>query len=191
MFITQVQLDINNHLIYKKLTSLDAYHTFVEDAFPAEKLLKIRKRHLWRLDGTKLLIISEDKPDITGLSQFGQVQTKNYSSFLENLSLNRTYKFRLVANPLNSSIKNRRIPCHGNKERYEWLEKQAERFGFKIIDANVTNYKENHIQKYNFTVKTVDFEGLLQIADLEKFKQALTAGIGHQKAYGCGMLTVM
>lgn len=191
MFITKLSLNTNNHLIFKKLTSLDAIHNFIESAFPAEELLKIRKRHLWRLDGQTLLIVSEDKPDIDVLSQFGNVDVKEYNRVLDNLDKSKTYRFRFVANPLNTSIKNRRIPCHGNQARLDWLRKQADRFGFNVIDANVTGYKENPIRKYNFTVKTVAFEGVLQITDIDKFRNALMNGIGHAKAYGCGMLTIM
>ena len=184
MYITQIELDLRNHLIFKKLRSLDDYHAYVESAFPAEQLLGVRKRHLWRLDG-------QDEPDKEALGKYGKVTTKSYDRFLDNISIQRPYQFKLVANPLQSNIKDRRIPCHGNQERLEWLIKQGARYGFKVIQAKITGYKENHIRKYHFTVKSVTFEGILQVTDIEKFKQALAQGLGREKAYGCGLMTVM
>ena len=191
MYITQIELDLRNHLIFKKLRSLDDYHAYVESAFPAEQLLGMRKRHLWRLDGQTILLVSDDEPDKEALSRYGKVITKDYSKFVENISSTRPYQFKLVANPLQMDIKNRRIPCHGNSQRLEWLKKQGARYGFTIIQAQVVGYNENKIRKHRFTVKSVTFEGILQVTDIEKFKQALKQGIGREKAYGCGMVTIM
>ena len=191
MYITQIKLDTRNHQIFKKLRSLDDYHAYIESAFPAEQLLGMRKRHLWRLDGQNVLLTSEDEPDKEALGKYGEVIIKNYSKFVENISSTRPYQFKLVANPLQMDIKNRRIPCHGNNERLEWLKNQGARYGFKVIQVQVANYKENKIRKHGFTVKSVTFEGILQVTDIEKFKQALMQGIGREKAYGCGMMTIM
>ena len=191
MYITQIKLDLRNHLIFKKLRSLDDYHAYIESAFPAEQLLGVRKRHLWRLDGQTILLTSEDEPDKEALGKYGKVAIKDYSKFVENISSTRPYRFKLVANPLQMDIKNRRIPCHGNSQRLEWLKKQGARYGFTIIQAQVVGYKENKIRKHRFTVKSVTFEGILQVTDIEKFKQALKQGIGREKAYGCGMVTIM
>lgn len=191
MYITQIELDTRNHQIFKKLRSLDDYHAYIESAFPAEQLLGVRKRHLWRLDGQTILLTSEDEPDKEALGKYGNVIIKDYSKFINNVNTQQPYRFKLVANPLQSNIKDRRIPCHGNKQRLEWLEKQGTRYGFKVIQAQVVGYKENRIRKHGFTVKSVTFEGILQVTDAKKFKQALTEGIGREKAYGCGMITIM
>lgn len=191
MYITQIELDTRNHQIFKKLRSLDDYHAYIESAFPAEQLLGMRKRHLWRLDGQSVLLVSEDEPDKEALGKYGKVTTKSYDRFLDNISTQRPYRFRLVANPLQMDIKNRRIPCHGNNERLEWLKKQGARYGFTVIQAQVVGYKENKIRKHGFTVKSVTFEGILQVTDTKKINQALRQGIGREKAYGCGMMTIM
>lgn len=191
MYITQIELNLRNHQIFKKLRSLDDYHAYIESAFPAEQLLGVRKRHLWRLDGQSVLLVSEDQPDEEILSRYGTVTIKDYSNFVENISSTRPYQFKLVANPLQSNIKNRRIPCHGNQERLEWLTEQGARYGFTVIQTKITSYKENKIRKHRFTVKSVTFEGILQVTDTKKFKQALAQGIGREKAYGCGLMTIM
>lgn len=191
MYITQIELNLRNHQIFKKLRSLDDYHAYIESAFPAEQLLGVRKRHLWRLDRQTILLTSEDEPDKEALGKYGKVTTKSYDRFLDNISTERPYRFKLVANPLQMGIKNRRIPCHGNQERLEWLKKQGAKYGFTVIQAKIIGYKENRIRKHRFTVKSVTFEGILQVTDIEKINQALRQGIGREKAYGCGMITIM
>ncbi len=34
------------------------------------------------------------------------------------------------------------------------------------------------------------YEGMLEVADVEKLKKVLTQGIGKAKGYGCGLLTL-
>ena len=38
---------------------------------------------------------------------------------------------------------------------------------------------------------SVTYEGRLQVKDVERFRNALTQGIGREKAYGMGMITIM
>ena len=40
-------------------------------------------------------------------------------------------------------------------------------------------------------ISRVSFEGVLRVTDVNKFKDTLTHGIGREKAYGMGMLTVI
>jgi CRISPR system Cascade subunit CasE len=40
------------------------------------------------------------------------------------------------------------------------------------------------------TVATATFEGVLRIDDPATFRTVLTNGIGHAKAYGCGLMTL-
>jgi len=40
------------------------------------------------------------------------------------------------------------------------------------------------------TLVTVRFDGVLRVADVDKLRHALTGGIGHAKAFGCGLLTL-
>ncbi|WEV73650.1 type I-E CRISPR-associated protein Cas6/Cse3/CasE [Bifidobacterium sp. ESL0798] len=40
------------------------------------------------------------------------------------------------------------------------------------------------------TISTALFDGLLEVADAEKFRHALCFGVGRAKGFGCGLLTV-
>ena len=68
MYISQVEIDLNNRRKIRDLTHLGAYHNWVEMSFPEEINKKERSRKLWRIDRigdrTFLLIVSEVKPDL-------------------------------------------------------------------------------------------------------------------------------
>lgn len=45
--------------------------------------------------------------------------------------------------------------------------------------------------KNKVTLRTATFEGELTVTDVEAFKKVLVEGIGREKAYGCGLLTII
>lgn len=191
MYITQFEIDTKNHLVFKDLTSLSAYHGLIESAFSAEQTLGIRKRHLWRLDKQKILLVSEDKPDKDALAKYGKnIQTKNYDKFLNNLDTNVVYAFELVANPM-KKIKGKRRNIFNDGKKLKWLHTLSKRNGFLIDSVEMPNTRILSVHKYHLTLHCTKFNGTLQITDLAQFKNAMINGIGHNKAYGMGLLTVI
>ena len=80
-----------------------------------------------------------------------------------------------------------------------WLDGVAKRNGFKIaltdeddLHLQVDAYEQNKAGKrdFNISFSTVDFSGELIVTNSELFNLALYKGIGHAKAFGCGMLLV-
>jgi CRISPR system Cascade subunit CasE len=76
-----------------------------------------------------------------------------------------------------------------------WLEKKALQHGFAVKNWDVAigndgEYKVNANEKQPFIIRTLDFEGRLEVTDAEKFKAALLCGIGSAKAFGCGLLMI-
>ena len=74
-----------------------------------------------------------------------------------------------------------------------WLTRRGETTGFAIDpDSLVAEAYEQHDdrtdRKLQFT--TVDFSGRLTVTDPNAFATALVGGIGHAKAFGCGLLLV-
>lgn len=45
-------------------------------------------------------------------------------------------------------------------------------------------------ERIGVTLAVAEYEGVLQITDLEAFKSMLVNGLGRGKAYGCGLLTL-
>lgn len=74
-----------------------------------------------------------------------------------------------------------------------WLARRGETMGFAIdVESLVAEAYEQHDEqsdrKLQFT--TVDFNGQLTVSDPQAFAAALAGGIGHAKAFGCGLLLV-
>ena len=84
----------------------------------------------------------------------------------------------------------------------KWIETQGQRYGFKIcVDRfnekklHYSGHRWNNLsEKYRGRGRagfdSVDFSGELEIIDPDLFTNALFAGIGPAKAFGCGMLMI-
>lgn len=72
----------------------------------------------------------------------------------------------------------------------EWLQSRASNHGFTVIVASVDAYQQNRAGKRDIRFSTVDFSGELFVTDPELFQKALFNGLGHAKAFGCGLLLV-
>jgi CRISPR system Cascade subunit CasE len=101
-----------------------------------------------------------------------------------------------VANPVYAGG-GKRHACETLDKKRQWLLERAERNGFlleensfDIVGSDTVKFCRGRNHKHEVTLSRVTFEGALSIADAEPFKTALVQGIGHAKAYGCGMLTI-
>lgn len=77
----------------------------------------------------------------------------------------------------------------------QWLERRAEACGFVIDAVRITGYERKEIRKRRrkeppVVVSRLDYEGILYVADPERFLHTLLHGVGPAKAFGCGLLLV-
>jgi CRISPR system Cascade subunit CasE len=72
----------------------------------------------------------------------------------------------------------------------DWLQSRARSHGFTLIAAGVDAYQQTRAGKRDIRFSTVDFSGELVVAHPELFQQTLFNGLGHAKAFGCGLLLV-
>lgn len=77
----------------------------------------------------------------------------------------------------------------------EWLTQRGGSGGFTLpVEPQIDAYRQHQIKKRNsgddVRFSTVDYSGLLQIADETRFLAALAAGFGRAKAFGCGLMLV-
>ena len=207
MYLSGIQIDTKKPEARVALSTINPIHGAVERCFQGKK-----KRILWRLDelhgATYLLITSEDKPNFTNLTtQFGVPGTeiiKDYENLFTKCVPGTTWHFRLVANPTYTvkepgSKERGRVKAHVSiNHQKQWLLQRAETKGFSIQEntLHVTNSQWINIKRYqvngkNISLKSVTFEGILTVTDQEKFIDTLTHGIGREKAFGMGMLTIM
>lgn len=203
MYISKIYLDNRKQATTKALYNRGIMHSTLEGCFDGG-----RQHPLWRVEkiGGRfiMLVISRDAPDFSSLvGQIGDErvmpQTKSYDNYLENgVRQGDLMRFRLTANP---TIKKdgKRIPL--NMKRTEnhdycatdWLRDRLNDHGAELISGEISVFEKHKIRRNQKTITLVsaDFDGELKVVDRDKFVDALKNGIGHGKAYGCGMITVM
>jgi CRISPR system Cascade subunit CasE len=211
MYLSQIPLNTKRRETMQALSSLQLLHGAVEQSFDG-----IKQRNLWRIDWLDgscfLLVLSIEKGDFTHIvEQFGypesewQWKTRNYSPLLSSLKSGQIWHFRLSANPVRSSFKEKdkesgrgKIFAHVTPEQQkQWLMDRAESCGFildtdafDIVHTQWAKFKKGKNNSHMVTLRTATYEGLLTTTDVELFKQSLINGIGRAKAYGCGLLTI-
>jgi CRISPR system Cascade subunit CasE len=89
-------------------------------------------------------------------------------------------------------------------EGLAWLKARAERHGFRVRDddVRVSGYRQQRLLKpgrqgragdreeRQIRFSTLDYDGLLTVADAPLFLATLKQGIGSAKGFGCGLLLV-
>jgi len=215
MFLSRIQLNVNLRDTMQALSSPKIIHNTVLTSFLHSPDTG-HERTLWRVDylGEKcfLLVLSAQQPDLTHIEErFGYAQsepkweTKNYDLLLNRIDTGQTWRFRLRANPVRSSSKEKdpisrrgKVFAHVTTEQQkQWLLSRAKNCGFLVdeneFDVVFTEWKKfrkrvdsNHEVKLRIS----DFEGKLTISDAGLFRKTLLLGIGRAKAYGCGMITI-
>ncbi|MEJ3745564.1 type I-E CRISPR-associated protein Cas6/Cse3/CasE [Actinomycetes bacterium KLBMP 9797] len=218
MFLTRFQINPARRNARKLLSSPHAMHAVVRAAFPvAEDYERVDTRTLWRLDTPTtatvyLYMVSPGRPDLTHLiEQVGWPTcdqawvTRDYDGLLESLCQGQEWAFRLTANPTHSGRKTaeaketQRFGYLRESEQVQWLINRAEKHGFVVAPQHDgrPNLRLHRRQTQSFkrgmgsvTLVTATYDGILQVTDAEAFRRTLVNGIGHAKAYGCGLLTL-
>ncbi len=192
------------------LVAPNVIHGAVECSDVQNSDSECRKRKLWRIDDLRgekyLLVLSENKVDFSEVArQFGydsDFEQKNYDTLLNRIKTGSKWRFKIKANP---TVK-KYDPDTGKKKvlahitplhQEEWLRNQSAKNGFYLSDGEwlVTEskwyiFKKNKASKEKVKLLSVTYEGMLTVSDEEMFKNALVSGIGREKAYGMGLLTV-
>lgn len=212
MFLSRVTLDLQKRETLNLLSSPSRIHGIIEASLSSSE----RKRNLWRVDqiGDErvLLILSEEVPNLKDLDKsFGlrksfetSYKVRDYDILLNRLELGQNWRFRLTANPVksispgsNTIGKRGKVVAHVTTEQQKnWLLDKSKDLGFELksddFEVVSTSWKKfKKSGQHLITLKQASFEGTLVITDPDKFKLTLTHGIGREKAYGCGLLTIV
>lgn len=199
-----MELDTNKRKCVIALKSPSLFHGAVEEAFSE------RGRKLWRIDtlaGKRyLLLVSEQKPDMTeAVRQFGTEagwESRNYSSFLEQIQNGDRRRFRVTANPVITKSagtgNSGEVLAHVTSAYQEkWLADRAEKNGFRLEPERYSvvydtwyTFRKGNDHGRTVTFRAVTFEGELTVTDPDLFRELLVNGLGREKAYGCGLMTV-
>ena len=77
----------------------------------------------------------------------------------------------------------------------EWLINQSKKKGFQLLESQFdvvrSEWKVFKKDGKENRILAVTYEGILTVTDAELFRQALQCGIGREKAYGMGLITVV
>lgn len=210
MYLSRVLLNEKRRDTMRALASPQVLHGAVEGSFSGAM-----ERKLWRVDRLNdeyfLLVLSHSMPDFSRMvEKYGYLDkpgvTKSYEPLLKEIDNNQTWHFRLCANPVRSSLKDKENPTERGKifahvtmdQQKEWLLKRSESCGFNLQDKNFeviqSQWKQfckggGRNQEVSFKMAT--FEGSLTISDRDTFRNTLIAGLGRSKAYGCGLMTII
>jgi len=74
-----------------------------------------------------------------------------------------------------------------------WLQARCQRLGISLDDSSplrVDGYEQHCGKGGTLRVSTLDFSGRLRVVDPVALQKTLFTGIGHAKAFGCGLLLV-
>lgn len=207
MYLTRIALNIEKRNTMRALSSPNLFHGAIGSAFSGE-----RPKVLWRIDrlGKQdyILILSQETTDFSSfIEQFGydgaEAETRPYDKLLERVEVGSKWIFRLNANPTkreyNKDIDKRgkRKACGTIKEQQGWLINNCEKYGFKLTDSSFKVVGDKWYRFYKnegscpITIRAVTYEGVLEVKDEALFKEALCGGIGREKAYGLGLLTLV
>ena len=74
----------------------------------------------------------------------------------------------------------------------QWLQARCLRLGIALDEPtlSVEGYEQHRGKSGELGFSTVDFSGSLRVVDAAALRQALIAGVGHAKAFGCGLLLI-
>jgi CRISPR system Cascade subunit CasE len=219
MYLTRFQINTARRGAHKLLASPQALHAAILAGFPdREDHATDGARTLWRLDTdpskqTLLYIVSPGRPDLTHLvEQAGWPttetwQTRSYGAFLDSLEKGQRWAFRLTANPTRNG---RRSDKSEDTQRFgavtvdhqiQWLTTRAEKNGFSVnqqADGQLNmvvhqrrtlTFLRNRGEK-RVTLVIATYDGVLTIEDPIVFRRTLRCGLGHARAYGCGLITL-
>lgn len=181
-----------------------ANHQLVYMAFPS-KAIATAARVLFRFDLEGdygyLYVQSKVQPDWSRLPE----AIRKYVSGPVPLVIPQAeqFRFRLLAKPSwrpargNANRKQTRITLKKESNQIAWLKRKGAKNGFKIVSCRLlervwsdTKTNERLPNGNPKPLYAVQFDGILQVTDREKLLDAVANGIGPQKAYGFGLLSL-
>lgn len=202
MYLTQLRLDPRSVQARRDLADPYDMHRTLVRAFVSDKT-DVPPRFLWRAEATNawsepvVLVQSAHEADWSVLSvlpgylkESRPVETKNVQ-IEQLLQSEARYRFRLCANPT-VTRNGKRYGLTAEDAQLAWLVRQGNRWGFELEAALVTSSDllESGKSGKNIYLQRAFFEGFLKVVDVTTLKDALLAGVGPGKAFGCGLLSL-
>lgn len=196
MYLTTMQIEPAKEGYLLAPERIMLRHSWISDSL--KQMGQRPMRYLWRIEKRQenyyLILLSETLPNTQVLNRFGIAKTALTVFYQIDLKLKQQYAFKLVANPTKRISQTHKIvQLTSVNEQLTWLKQKAKKAGFNLAAFNITEQNKvtlAHNQQKPTILQSVTFTGKLEITDLTAFKKALTHGLGREKAYGFGLLTI-
>ncbi len=168
---------------------------------------------LWREDKGGVFYVLSSRPP--GDSEIFDVEVKDFAPVLAvgdrlqfSLRANATRAYKqpgatrgkradvvmAALSPLSKSERSAQREAVIQEAGVAWLAGQGEKHGFLLpAPPRVDGYNKWKIPREKaakIEISTLDFEGILEVAEVDKFTAALASGFGHAKAFGCGLMLI-
>ena len=175
---------------------------------------------MWRLEPEtestgypRILLQSRTIPDWTGIGVKGWLASADPAIDLklrlklESLKIGQRFRFRMRANPC--------VRRHGKRlgllrleDQEAWILRKGQQHGFALPQLAPFDFSESTEKRVDVRISqeqmlrgkqhsgnaihifSVLYDGILGVAEPDKFRAALQTGIGHGKVMGLGLLSV-
>lgn len=221
MFLHRIHLDPRCREARRDLADPYQLHSTLCRAFSKPEAKCPANEFLWRLEQEtdpsgypRILVQSRTIPDWTGIGVKGWLATADPAVDLkerlklDSLKAGQRFRFRLRANPC-VTRNGKRLGLLRLEEQETWITRKGEQHGFSLplltsfdlsetmqkrIDVRISQeqmLQGNQHSGNSVRIYSVLYDGIIMIADPDKFRTALQTGIGHGKVMGLGLLSVV
>lgn len=207
MILSRIVFNPMNAAVYRFVGDPYGLHIRLCQCFAASRA---EAGILYRIEeGPVLLVQSELEADWSklGLPDSALRGLPASKTFEPEFLLGQRLSFRLRCRP---SVKKAEEGHKHSKQRYlrtdeerrQWLARQGERWGFRVEQVEVSQERWHDTKpgqpappagkdgKRVDTFPATRFDGVLVVTDPDKIREAVRKGIGPQKAYGFGLLSL-
>lgn len=213
VFLSQLLLNLRSREVQRDLSDGQQMHRSVMAGFPSEAASRAAAGVLYRveLDGAPAspLVLVQSGLEPRWLLPSGYLRqaaaVRSLAVDLADLAAGDRVLFRLVANATRRIMtgigtKNgARVPLRNGDARLHWLLRRGAAAGFSLRPSDVridpvgpvTGRKADPSsdRQARLTFEGVRYQGVLEVVDPNRFREAVVLGVGPGKAYGFGLLS--
>lgn len=221
MFLSRIHVNPRCREARRDLSDPYQFHSTLCRAFSTPEMKCPANEFLWRLEPEaspagypRILVQSRGVPNWAGISVVGWLEDADrpidllIRLKLDLLHAGQRFRFRVRANPC-VTRNGKRLGLLRLEDQQTWVERKGLQHGFGLPHFVPSHPSESSKDQINVRISgehmlrctqhsgnsirilSVLYEGILEITDPDKFRNALVTGIGHGKAMGLGLLSVV
>jgi CRISPR system Cascade subunit CasE len=221
MFLHRIHLDPRCKEVRRDLSDPYQLHSTLCRAFSVPDKKCTEGEFLWRCEPEmdpagypRILVQSLTIPDWTGIGVQAWLAKADPGIDLkdrlklDSLKVGQHFRFRLRANPC-VTRNGKRLGLLRLEEQEKWIERKGKLHGFSLpqlasfylpetsrkrVDVRISQEQMLRGKQHSgnaIRIFSVLYDGILIVTEPDSFRNVLQAGIGHGKAMGLGLLSVV